>query len=319
MKLSDIKKIAHSILENQNVENSFIEYKKSINFKDKILKTACAFANNYMNNEINFLFIGVEEVDNKENGEKAIPKRPISGIKESMIEGIENDLKSLLSNITPKINYHIIQDKIDNKYYLVVAIEQGSNGPYQTNEKAEKDKEIKLKILEKIEDKFSLDIEVDAGISILKGDKMDLTIQKLTELGINKIIPISVKRCVVKLDKKKDRWDTISKEALKQCQGVVPTVIDEIKKINKLNFKDYDLILVPYENEKEIFIKEILRDLKIKPSKILYIIGAEGGFEKEEIDYLKENGAKIISLGKRILRAETAAIVTGGVIINEFL
>ena len=55
-----------------------------------------------------------------------------------MIEGIENDLKSLLSNITPKINYHIIQDKIDNKYYLVVAIEQGSNGPYQTNEKAEK-------------------------------------------------------------------------------------------------------------------------------------------------------------------------------------
>ena len=165
------------------------------------------------------------------------------------------------------------------------------------------EKEIKLKILEKIEDNFSLDIEVDAGISILKGDKMDLTIQKLTELGINKIIPISVKRCIVKLDKKKDRWGTISKEALKQCQGVVPTVIDEIKKIDKLNLKDYDLILVPYE---------------VKPTKILYIIGAEGGFEKEEIDYLKESGAKIISLGKRILRAETAAIVTGGVIINEF-
>ena len=180
------------------------------------------------------------------------------------------------------------------------------------------EKEIKLKILEKIEDNFSLDIEVDAGISILKGDKMDLTIQKLTELGINKIIPISVKRCVVKLDKKKDRWDIISKEALKQCQGVVPTVIDEIKKIDKLNFKDYDLVLVPYENEKEIFIKDILRNLKVKPTKILYIIGAEGGFEKEKIDYLKENGAKIISLGKRILRAETAAIVTGGVIINEF-
>ena len=180
------------------------------------------------------------------------------------------------------------------------------------------DKEIKLKIIEKKADKFSLDIELDAGISILKGDKMDLTIQKLTELGINKIIPISVKRCVVKLDKKKDRWDTIAKEALKQCQGVVPTVVDEIKKIDKLNLKDYDLVLVPYENEEEIFLKDILRNLKVKPTKILYIIGAEGGFEKEEIDYLKENGAKIISLGKRILRAETAAIVTGGVIINEF-
>ena len=180
------------------------------------------------------------------------------------------------------------------------------------------DKEIKLKIIEKKADKFSLDIELDAGISILKGDKMDLTIQKLTELGINKIIPIAVKRCVVKLDKKKDRWDTIAKEALKQCQGVVPTVVDEIKKIDKLNLKDYDLVLVPYENEEEIFLKDILRNLKVKPTKILYIIGAEGGFEKEEIDYLKENGAKIISLGKRILRAETAAIVTGGVIINEF-
>jgi RNA methyltransferase, rsmE family len=180
------------------------------------------------------------------------------------------------------------------------------------------DKEIKLKIIEKKADKFSLDIELDAGISILKGDKMDLTIQKLTELGINKIIPIAVKRCVVKLDKKKDRWDTIAKEALKQCQGVVPTVVDEIKKIDKLNLKDYDLVLVPYENEEEIFLKDILRNLKVKPSKILYVIGAEGGFEKEEIDFLESQGAKIISLGKRILRAETAAIVTGGVIINEF-
>jgi len=121
--------------------------------------------------------------------------------------------------------------------------------------------EAKLKIIEKKADKFSLDIELDAGISILKGDKMDLTIQKLTELGINKIIPIAVKRCVVKLDKKKDRWDTIAKEALKQCQGVVPTVVDEIKKIDKLNLKDYDLVLVPYENEEEIFLKDILRNL----------------------------------------------------------
>ena len=180
------------------------------------------------------------------------------------------------------------------------------------------DKEIKLKIIEKKADKFSLGIELDAAISILKGDKMDLTIQKLTELGINKIIPIAVKRCVVKLEKKKDRWDTIAKEALKQCQGVVPTVVDEIKKIDKLDFKDYDLVLVPYENEEEVFLKDILRNLKVKPSKILYVIGAEGGFEQGEVDFLKSKGAKIISLGKRILRAETAAIVTGGVIINEF-
>ncbi len=146
MIISDIKKMAHSIIENQKIENSFIEYKKPAKFKDKILKTACAFANNYMNNEIGLIFIGIEEIDNKENGEKAIPKRPITGIKESMIEGIENELKSLLSNIHPRIQYQIIQDKIDNNYYLVVAVEPNSNGPYQSSEKAQKDKNIKLKV-----------------------------------------------------------------------------------------------------------------------------------------------------------------------------
>lgn len=180
------------------------------------------------------------------------------------------------------------------------------------------DKEIKLKIIKKLEDRFSLEVELTAGISILKGDKMDLTIQKLTEIGVAKILPLSAKRCVVKLDKKKDRWDSISKEALKQCQAVVPTTIEEIQKIEKLNLRDYDLVLVPYENEEELYIKDILRNLPKRPNKILYIIGPEGGFEKEEIEHLKKNGAMIISLGKRILRAETAAIVTGGVIINEF-
>lgn len=180
------------------------------------------------------------------------------------------------------------------------------------------EKHIKLRIIEKKEDKFSLNIKIDAGISILKGDKMDLTIQKLTELGINKIIPILANRCVVKLDKKKDRWDNISKEALKQCQGVNPTIIDDIKKMNELEFEKYDLIIVPYESEKNIYIKEILKNKDKEIKNILYIIGPEGGFENEEIELLKKREAKIISLGNRILRAETAAIVTGGVIINEF-
>jgi predicted HTH transcriptional regulator len=145
MKILDIKEIAHSIIEKQKIENSFVEYKKSANFKDKILKTACAFANNYMNNEIGLVFIGIEEKDDKETGEKAIPKRPITGIKESMIEGIENELKALLSNIHPRIDYHLIQDKIDGNYYIIVAVEPSSKGPYQTSEKAQNDKNIKLK------------------------------------------------------------------------------------------------------------------------------------------------------------------------------
>ena len=104
MQILDIKRMAHNILENQKIESSFIEYKKTTHFKDKILKTACAFANNYMKNEIGLLFIGIEEVNDKKLGEKAIPKRPIEGINESKIEVVENEIKSLLSNIHPKIN-----------------------------------------------------------------------------------------------------------------------------------------------------------------------------------------------------------------------
>ena len=94
-----------------------------------------------------------------------------------------------------------------------------------------------LKPYEEVRGSNELPIKITIAIPPLKNDKTEYLIQKLTELGINKIIPIAVKRCVVKLDKKKDRWDTIAKEALKQCQGVVPTVVDEIKKIDKFKFK----------------------------------------------------------------------------------
>lgn len=179
-------------------------------------------------------------------------------------------------------------------------------------------KEIVLKIFNIYKDKFSYAIETHAGISLLKNEKMDLTIQKLTELGIKKIIPIAAKRSVVKLDKKKDKWDIIMKEALKQCQGVSPTYIEDIVKLSDIDYSFYDLIVIPYECEEEKYLKDLLRNLKIKPKKILFIIGPEGGFDKEEIEFLISRSANIISLGKRILRAETAAIVTGGVLINEF-
>lgn len=108
MRLEDIRRMAHDILDKCAVENDYIEYKKSFAqpIRVKILKTICAYANNYMNREIGLLFIGVEEVDDKETGEKAIPVRPISGIKESLIETTENEIKKLLSNVHPKPNYH---------------------------------------------------------------------------------------------------------------------------------------------------------------------------------------------------------------------
>lgn len=179
-------------------------------------------------------------------------------------------------------------------------------------------KSVTLVIDEIFEDRFSTKVKIDAAIGILKNDKMDLTIQKLTEIGINKIIPLSTKRGVAKVSEKKDKWGLIVREALKQCQGVKPLIIDEVTKIEKLKLEDYDLVIVPYECEDEYTLKNLLRKQTKELKSVLYIVGPEGGFDIEEIEYLKQKGANIVTLGKRILRAETASIVVGGVLINEF-
>lgn len=176
-------------------------------------------------------------------------------------------------------------------------------------------KKITVNIKSEEKDRYSNSIKIDAAIGILKNDKMDLLIQKLTEIGINKIIPVSSKRTVVKLSEKKEKWDTISKEALKQCQGVKFMEISELTKLANIDYSEYDLIVVPYESEEETRIFTVL---KKEVKKVLYVIGPEGGFEKEEIEFLKEKGAVIVTLGKRILRAETAAIVAGGILVNGF-
>lgn len=179
-------------------------------------------------------------------------------------------------------------------------------------------KEIILEIEQIFEDRYSHKVKIDAALGILKNDKMDLAIQKLTEIGVNKIIPLAVKRGVVKITEKKDKWNLIVREALKQCQAVKATKIDEVKKLEEIEFEEYDLIIVPYECEEEYTLKNLLRNEEKSPKKILYIIGSEGGFDPEEIEFLKRKKANIVTLGRRILRAETASIVVGGILINEF-
>ena len=180
-------------------------------------------------------------------------------------------------------------------------------------------KEIVLDIVEIKKDTTIKNTEITAGLSIIKNDKMELAIQKLTEIGIDKIIPLETKRTIVKLSEKKDKWDVIVKEATKQCQRVKLLEIDNIKKLKEVDYSQYDLIIVPYECEEEYSLKNLLRGLKVIPKKILYLIGAEGGFDISEIEYLKSiENVNIVTLGKNILRAETASIVVGGILVNEF-
>ena len=178
-------------------------------------------------------------------------------------------------------------------------------------------KEVAVKILEKKEDSYSLNVNIDVAMGILKNDKMNLAIQKLTEIGVNRIIPLKTERVVVKINEKKEKWDVVVREALKQCRGIKFTEITSVKKLAEIDYSKYDKIIFAYENSGES--KSLSEIIEKGDKDILYIIGPEGGITQEEVDFLKNNKAMEISLGKRILRAETAAIVVCGIIANFYM
>ena len=162
------------------------------------------------------------------------------------------------------------------------------------------------------------DTELKSGIILFQGipkkDKMELIIQKSIELGVTEIVPVLTKRCVVKLEdpkkeaKKLERWQSIAEGAAKQSgRGFIPKVS------NVINFKEavvkasnLDIALIPYENAKGIeHTKDVVNNIGQYKS-IGIIIGPEGGFEATEIEMASANSVIPITLGRRILRTETA-------------
>ncbi|MBR5156699.1 MAG: 16S rRNA (uracil(1498)-N(3))-methyltransferase [Clostridia bacterium] len=154
-------------------------------------------------------------------------------------------------------------------------------------------------------------VKVTLFQGIPKASKMEYIIQKCTELGVISIVPVMTKRTVVKLEnaqaekKKLERWNKISAEAVKQCgRGYIPKVCD-VAEINSISAKDFDLLLVAYEEETDISLKSVLKNNN-EAKNIGIVIGPEGGLEKSEVEHLIKSGAKSVTLGKRILRTETA-------------
>ncbi len=148
-----------------------------------------------------------------------------------------------------------------------------------------------------------------------KSDKMELIIQKAVELGVHAIVPTQMNRCVVKLDDKKknskiSRWQAISESAAKQSKrNIIPEIMPVMTYSQALEkAKELDLILVPYENEEGMKATSAALSQLKGCSSVGIFIGPEGGFDEKEIEKAIEAGGKIISLGKRILRTETAAI-----------
>ena len=157
-----------------------------------------------------------------------------------------------------------------------------------------------------------------------KSDKMELIIQKTCELGIYEIIPVEMKRCIVKLDKKKmeskiKRWQTIATTAAKQSQrNIIPEVKEVVTFKQAIEMvKELDVKLLPYELASDM---QATRDIFTKIEKgqsIAIFIGPEGGFSEEEIEIAKSENITPITLGKRILRTETAGIATLAMLMYE--
>ena len=148
-----------------------------------------------------------------------------------------------------------------------------------------------------------------------KSDKMEFVIQKAVELGAECIVPVEMSNCVVKLDDKKKkskvaRWQSISESAAKQSKRTtIPKVYDVMSYKQALDFSDeLDLLLVPYEcKDGMLSTKNALKRMQNGMS-VGILIGPEGGFDEKEIALAEEKGGLTISLGKRILRTETAAV-----------
>lgn len=185
-------------------------------------------------------------------------------------------------------------------------------------------KQIICRIISQSKSNTEADIEVTLVQGLPKASKMDYIIQKTTELGISRIIPCALSRCVVKLEnqkaeeKKVERWRKISEEAAKQSgRGVIPEVTMPQNLNGAINtLKDCDIVFVPYECEEENNLKSVLTSCE-NPKKVGFIIGPEGGFDTSEIEKIHSAGIKTITLGKRILRTETAGEAVLAMIMYE--
>jgi 16S rRNA (uracil1498-N3)-methyltransferase len=149
-------------------------------------------------------------------------------------------------------------------------------------------------------------------MALPKGEKMEYIIQKSVELGVSSIVPVACGRCVVRLSpvegkKKQDRWQRIAEAAAKQCgRGIIPQVTEPVSFEQALfMMESYQNRAVCYEGEKQFSISAYLRE---DMAELAFLVGPEGGFDADEIALCQKKGVSCISLGRRILRAETAPL-----------
>ncbi len=234
-------------------------------------------------------------------------------IENEKITIIGEDVKHIVSVLHMKIGETIqVGNKQTHESYIAKIIQMNLDS-------------VIVGITQKIEKTTESNVQIDLYQGLPKADKMELIIQKTTEIGVSNIIPVDMVRCVVKLEEKEakkkiERWQKIAMSAAQQSKrDKIPTIENKInlKQIIE-KIKEYDCFLVAYEEETQTTLKQILQPMKQKENyQIGILIGPEGGIDSKEIALLKENGATMVTLGKRILRCETAPICMVSNILYE--
>lgn len=230
-------------------------------------------------------------------------------IVENKIKIIGNDWKHISNVLRMKIGEEIL---VTNKK---------TSETYKCSIKNINKDEVECVIIEEKIESTELSVKVDLYQGIPKSDKMEAIIQKSVELGVNTIFSVNMKNCIAKIkdeNKKQERWQKISESAAKQSKRNIIPSIEKSVNIDFIcnNIKNYDLVIIAYENEENITIKDILKENKTE--KIAIVVGPEGGLTEKEVDKLINSGAKVATLGKRILRTETAPITMLSMIMYEY-
>ncbi len=205
-----------------------------------------------------------------------------------------------------------------------VEICDGQNTEYIAEIYSMDKKEIKLSMIEKWSSRTEPPIEITLFQGIPKAAKMDVIIQKCTELGIARIVPVITERTIVQLkdqkseEKKVERWQKIADEAAKQSKrGIIPQIALPVAFSESVkNGPKFDLAVIPYEKETAVGLKGVLRQ-RVNAKKVAIYIGPEGGFGEREIEEAKQAGIVPVTLGPRILRTETAGFVALSILMYE--
>ena len=207
---------------------------------------------------------------------------------------------------------HVLRMRVGEQFYVT---DGESGGKYLCALKEASEDQVTCDILRNIEESSELPCEITLYQGLPKADKMELIIQKAVELGVSRIVPVSTKRSIVKLDDKKagakiSRWQGIAEAAAKQSKrDVIPQIGDVMTlKAALAEAADFDVSMMPYENAEGMAFTRKLLD-EIRPGqRIAIFIGPEGGFDDSEVEAALAKGTQPVTLGRRILRTETAGL-----------